>query len=174
MDHNGFHSAVSHACNHVLMAVRPMTAEDLEQCQAIVRGLPDYFTDDVPQKVERDLDAHQGWVVTENESVVGFAIVDRRSHLAAEVLWIAVRADRRHSGLGTTLLDHVLQALGADGVRLVEAKTLDGSANYAPYVATRSFWERHGFVHVDTIDPLPGWRPGNPAAIYVCALGPTR
>jgi hypothetical protein len=29
-------------------------------------------------------------------------------------------------------------------------------------------------VHVDTIDPLPGWEHGNPAAIYVAALRPTR
>jgi len=29
-------------------------------------------------------------------------------------------------------------------------------------------------VQVDTIDPLPGWQPGNPSAIYVAALGPTR
>jgi GNAT superfamily N-acetyltransferase len=154
--------------------VRSLTAEDLEYCQDIVRGLPDYFTDDVPQKLEHDLDAHQGWVVTENDTPAGFPIVDRRSPRAAEVLWMAVRADRRHSGLGTMLLDHLLQALGAEGVRLVEAKTLDVSASYAPYRETRAFWERHGFVQVDTVDPLPGWQPGNPAAIYVCALGPTR
>jgi hypothetical protein len=34
--------------------------------------------------------------------------------------------------------------------------------------------ERSGFIHIDTIDPLPGWPPGNPAAIYVTALRPTR
>ena len=55
-----------------------------------------------------------------------------------------------------------------------EAKTLDSSSGYRPYEATRAFWERNGFVHVDTIDPLPGWEPGNPAAIYVAALCPTR
>ena len=48
------------------------------------------------------------------------------------------------------------------------------SSGYRPYEATRAFWERNGFVHVDTIDPLPGWEPGNPAAIYVAALRPTR
>jgi hypothetical protein len=32
----------------------------------------------------------------------------------------------------------------------------------------------NGFVHIDTIDPLPGWPPGNPAAIYVVALRATR
>jgi hypothetical protein len=39
------------------------------------------------------------------------------------------------------------------------------AAGYPPYVATRAFWERSGFVQVDTIDPLPGWQPGSPAAI---------
>jgi GNAT superfamily N-acetyltransferase len=164
----------AHPWDHVLMAVRPMTAEDVAPCQAIVLGLPDYFTDDVPQKLRHDLDAHQGWVITENDSVVGFVIVDRRSHRAAEILWMAVHADRRRCGLGSKLLNDVLQSLAARGVQLVEAKTLDGSADYAPYEATRGFWERRGFVQVDTVDPLPGWQPGNPAAILVCALGPTR
>ena len=62
---------------------------------------------------------------------------------------------RSFAGVGATLLEHVLGALAADKVDLVEAKTLDASADYEPYVATRAFWERHGFVHLDTIDPLP-------------------
>jgi len=41
-------------------------------------------------------------------------------------------------------------------------------------VATRGFEAHRGFVPVDTIDPLPGWSPGNPAAIYVAALRATR
>ena len=60
------------------------------------------------------------------------------------------------------LLEHVLEALAADNVTLVEAKTLDASADYEPYIATRAFWERHGFVHIDTIDPLPGWGARKP------------
>ena len=32
----------------------------------------------------------------------------------------------------------------------------------------------NGCVQVDAIDPLPGWQPGDPAAIYVRALGSTR
>ena len=60
------------------------------------------------------------------------------------------------------LLDHLLGDLAAEGVSLVEAKTLDRSAGYRPYEAARAFWERRGFVQVDMIDPLPGWEPGNP------------
>ena len=83
-------------------AVRRFQAGDAPAAAAIIRGLPDYFTDDVPAKAERDAASHQAWVITD------------------------------------------------------------------------SFWERNGFIHIDTIDPLPGWQPGNPAAIYIAALRPTR
>jgi GNAT superfamily N-acetyltransferase len=156
------------------MRVRPVAPDDLEACQTIVRGLPDFFTDDVPDKVTNDLDAHHGWVITKDDGVVGFAVVEYRSSRAAEILWIAVRHDQRNQGVGATLLEHVLGALAADNITLIEAKTLDAAAGYEPYIATRAFWEHHGFVHIDTIDPLPGWQPGNPAAINVCALTATR
>ncbi len=71
------------------------------------------------------------------------------------------------------LLQGMLGELAADGVSVVEVKTLDSSAGYQPYEGTRAFWERRGFVYVDTIDGLPGWDPGNPAAIYIAALRPT-
>jgi ribosomal protein S18 acetylase RimI-like enzyme len=156
------------------MRVRPAAPDDLEACQAIVHGLPDYFTDNVPDKIANDLDAHHGWVITEGDRVVGFVVVEYRSSRAAEILWIAVRHDQRNQGVGATLVEHVIGALAADNIALIEAKTLDASADYEPYVATRRFWERHGFVHIDTIDPLPDWPPGNPAALYVCAPTSTR
>jgi GNAT superfamily N-acetyltransferase len=114
--------------NH-MTAVRRFAAGDAGAVAAIIRGLPDYFTDD---------------------------------------------AARRGRGHGTRLLGHVLDHLAIAGISVVEAKTLDRSAGYRPYEATRAFWERSGFIQVDTIDPLPGWAPGNPAAIYVAALRPTR
>ena len=68
----------------------------------------------------------------------------------------------------------MLDCLASSGISVVEAKTLDRSSGYRPYEATRAFWEHNGFVHIDTIDPLPGWQPGNPAAIYVAAMRVTR
>jgi len=105
---------------------------------------------------------------------VGLAMAERRARGAAEILWMAVTASRRGNRIGTSLLDQVLADLGSDGVHVVEAKTLDRVADYAPYVATRAFWERRGFVQIDTIDPLPGWQPGSGSAIYVAALAATR
>jgi len=157
-----------------MLAIRPFAAGDVPAVSAIIRGLPDYFTDDVPAKAEHDAASHEAWVITDSGSVAGFAIAARKSPGGAEILWIAVDAARRGRGHGTRLLGHVLGQLAAAGISVVAAKTLDRSSGYRPYEATRAFWERNGFVHVDTIDPLPGWQPGNPAAIYVAALRPTR
>jgi GNAT superfamily N-acetyltransferase len=156
------------------VTVRPTTPADGPAIDAIVRGLPDFFTPDVPDLVAAELLHHESWVVTDGDEVAGFAVVDRRSPRAVEVTWAAVAAGRQGAGLGTRLLEAVLAELAAGGVHLVEVRTLDASAGYAPYEATRGFWEARGFVQVDRIDPYPGWEPGNPCAIYVAALAPTR
>ena len=116
-------------------AVRPFQAGDAPAATAIVRGLPDYFTEEVPDKVEHDAASHQAWVITDSGTVAGFAVAARKSPAGAEILWIAVDAARRSRGHGTRLLGRVLDHLGADGI---------------------------------------SWEPGNPAAIYVAALRPTR
>jgi GNAT superfamily N-acetyltransferase len=159
--------------NH-MPAVRRFAAGDAPAAVAIIRGLPDYFTPDVPDKLEHDAACHEGWVITEGGTVAGITVVARKSPAGAEILWMAIEAARRGRGHGTTLLGHVLDHLAEAGISVVEAKTLDRSSGYRPYEATRAFWERNGFVHVDTIDPLPDWPPGNPAAIYVAALRATR
>jgi len=50
-----------------------------------------------------------------------------------------------------------------------------GDADYSrPPSSHQSLLGARGFVQIDTIDPLPGWQPGNPSAIYVAALAETR
>jgi ribosomal protein S18 acetylase RimI-like enzyme len=105
---------------------------------------------------------------------VGFAIAEPRGARAAEITWAAVKREHQNNGHGRELIEHALDELAHEGVLLVEVKTLDASANYEPYEATRAFWEHRGFVQIDMIDPLPGWQPGNPSAIYVASLAPTR
>jgi GNAT superfamily N-acetyltransferase len=157
-----------------LNQVRSFRPRELDECLEIVRGLPDFFTEDVQDSVLRDLQRHAAWVILEAEGLVGFLVAERRAPRAAEILWMAIRPDRRNAGYGTLLLDAVLRTLRLEGIAVVEVKTLDRSASYAPYEATRAFWEHRGFVQIDSIDPLPGWEPGNPSALYVAALITTR
>ncbi len=62
-----------------MLAVRRMVT-------AIVRGLPNYFTSDVPGQVERDAADHDGWVPTDSGTVAGFAVAARRPPGAAETV----------------------------------------------------------------------------------------
>lgn len=157
----------------LMLAIRRATPDDARSCQAIVRGLPDYFTEDVPDRVAVDLAVHEAWLALEGDDPVGLVIADRRSSDAAEILWMAVDADRRGHGIGSALLDQVCGELAAGGVRLIEVKTLDPSANYEPYAATNAFWQRRGFIQIDAIDPPAGFQ-GPLVAIYVASLTPTR
>jgi len=152
--------------------VRPGAAEDMDRCVAIVRALPEYFTEEVPDQIRSVWGGARTWVADE-DGVIGFALVEDRSAKAAEIAWAAVDPPRRSGGVGTRLVEAVVAALGAEGIELVEVKTLDASAGYEPYESTIAFWERRGFIQIDTIDPYPGWQPGNPCAIYVRALRAT-
>jgi GNAT superfamily N-acetyltransferase len=154
--------------------VRAGNPADAAGCVGIITGLHDFFTPDVADKVRRDLSAHDSWVIVDGDVVTGFAVVERRPPAAAEILWAATSAARRNQGIGTALIEQVLNELRDAGTQLVEVKTLDPAAGYPPYAATYAFWTARGFVHVDTIDPLPGWEPGNPCAVLIAALALTR
>src|SRR5579864_8705822 len=105
-----------------MLAVRRFTAGDAPAVMAIIRGLPDYFTDDVPEKATRDAARHEAWVLSDSGSdsdsgtVAGIAVAERKSPQGAEILWLAVAAAKRSQGHGTRLLAHVLDHLAAGGI----------------------------------------------------------
>jgi ribosomal protein S18 acetylase RimI-like enzyme len=153
--------------------IRAATDHDVEDCVAVLAVLPDFFTSDTHDEVRRDLPNQPAWVATEGTHVVGFLLAVRRFPMSAEITFAAVLPARQTRGIGSMLLGHALGELAASGVRMVEVKTLDASAGYEPYVATRAFWERRGFIQIDCIDPLPGWDPGNPSAEWCRPFHPS-
>ena len=156
-----------------LVTIRLACADDVDGCVEIMESLPDYFTEAANQEVASNLLDNVSFVAEHRQQLIGLVMIERRYPRSAEILVAAVRPEHRDAGVGSSLLDAALTALAESGVALVEAKTLDASDDYEPYVATRAFWERRGFVQIDCIDPLPGWDPGNPSAIYVKALATT-
>jgi ribosomal protein S18 acetylase RimI-like enzyme len=154
--------------------IRTASPLDIDPCVGVLARLPEYFTPDTHEHVRHGMTHHRAWVATRDREVIGFVLVERRYPTAAEITFAAVLPEDQGRGAGTELVDAALGALAEDGVVIVEVKTLDASAGYEPYIATRRFWEHRGFRQVDCIDPLPGWQPDAPAAIYVAALAPTR
>ena len=116
----------------------------------------------MPDKVEYDAARHQAWVITDSGTVAGFAIAARRSSAGAEILWIAVDAARQGRGPEPGCSAASWTTWAPTGSASWRPRPWTAPPDTAPYEATRAFWERNGFVHVDTIDPLPGWEPGNP------------
>jgi len=139
---------------------------DREACLAIARASPEYFDAGGLAAMAADLGRAECLVAREGASVVGFAVVGVKGPAVADLLWIAVAPERRDQGVGTALLTDVVERLRRRGVRLLMVKTLAPTADYAPYSATRRFYERMGFLLVETIDPYAGWSPGNPCAVY--------
>ena len=150
--------------------VRRARPDEVEACVAVLAALPDHFTPDTHDDLRARFDSCVVYVAAEGDSIVGCALLQPR-YSGAEIYYAGVIPERRRTGLGRRMIELLLAE--AD-VPVVEVKTLDASSPYEPYVATRMFWEAMGFVQIDCIDPLPGWQPGNPSAIYVCALRPTR
>jgi GNAT superfamily N-acetyltransferase len=159
---------------HRVIDIRRATRQDADACVQILERLPEYFTPDTHEQMRAAVSEHLVWVAVDTDSIEGVIFVERRYPTSAEIVIAAVTPARQRAAIGTRLVDEALDYLRAEGVVLVEVKTLDASAGYEPYVATRAFWERRGFVQIDCIDPLPGWQPGNPSALYVAALGTTR
>jgi GNAT superfamily N-acetyltransferase len=156
-----------------MTTVRKVHPDDIESCVTVLASQPDFFTPETHEEVRIAMHDALAWVAVDSEVVQGFVLAEIRYPAVAEITFAAVRPERRGAGIGTELVKRALADLERQGIVLVEVKTLDASAGYEPYVSTRAFWERRGFRQIDCIDPLPGWRAGNPSAIYVAALAPT-
>jgi ribosomal protein S18 acetylase RimI-like enzyme len=160
----------------VNFSVRQAEPGDRHSCVAILQQLSDYFTPNTHGELRQHFSAPDAWVAVDHDedTTVGFVLVESRHLRTAEITFAAVLRAHHGCGAGTALVEQALAALAERGVAIVEVKTLDASAGYEPYDATRAFWQSRGFHQIDCIDPLPGWPPGNPAAIYAAALTATR
>ena len=145
--------------------------DDVGVCLHIAASLSKYFTPEALEAIRNDLAGNEFHVARDDAGLpVGFVLIKRTSELTAELAWLAVDAAHHRHGVGTALVDACCASLRTRGVRLILVRTLAKSACYPPYEVSRSFLEKLGFIHIDTIDPYPGWAPGNPCALYARPL----
>lgn len=108
--------------------LRALGPEDAEECDAIIAGLRYHFAHeqgrlDCAAAVRRDA----GLVATEGAQVVGFLTYVHRFDEAAEITWMAVRADRRRRGIGHELIERLAELLAAEGRRILLVLTVSPS-----------------------------------------------
>jgi len=133
------------------VGIRALGPEDADACDGIIAGLPYHFADeqgrrDCAAAVRRD----PGLVATEGAEVVGFLTYTHRFDEAAEITWMAVRADRRRRGIGRALIDRLAERLVAEGRRvllvLMVSPSDPGAEPDDGYQSTRAFYRSTGFV----------------------------
>lgn len=139
-------------------------AEHVEVCLLIVESLPEYFNEAGLKEMRRNLLKDTLYVAVEGGCVVGFVTVNSEDG-KAEIIWLAVAPEHQDEGVGRALVSRVKEDLIKNGVKLLTVKTLAEEADYSPFEATRRFYERNGFLHIETISNYPGW-DGDPAAVY--------
>ena len=144
--------------------------QHIDACLAIAKELHQYFSEKGIAIMGKDLQAHLLYVAKDSNEVAGFVTIQRKNNHVAEISWMAVKLEHQRQGIGSALVNRVANDLRSQGIRVLEVKTLSADVEYTPYEKTRRFYEKMGFMHLETIDPYPGWEPGSPCTIYVKVL----
>lgn len=151
----------------VVVEPRPPDASTAER---LLRLLPDWFgiESSLQEYVDdaRHLPTYLASV--DGQPPVGILLLRRHFDEAAEVHLMAVHPQWHRRGIGRRLLAAVERDLAADGVRLLQVKTLGDSRPDASYARTRLFYLGMGFQPLEETKDL--W-PDNPCLIMVKPLG---
>ncbi|MBT9588075.1 GNAT family N-acetyltransferase [bacterium] len=132
-------------------------------CESILRQLPAWFAIEKSiQDYAREVDRLDTFCIRDQ----GFLSLKNHFPQAAEIYVMGVL--QRGCGLGSALLEAAQLHLRAQGVVLLQVKTLAASVDHAPYAQTRAFYQRAGFVPVEVFPDL--WDPQNPCLLMVKSL----
>ncbi len=137
-----------------------------EDVGRLLRGLPEWFG--IEQSILTYIEAARtlpSVAAVRDGDVVGVCVVRRHTLVAAEIEVLAVERALHRQGVGRRLVEQVESDLRADGVRLLEVKTLGPSGQSKEYERTRAFYESIGFLALEERADI--WGPDNPCLISV-------
>jgi GNAT superfamily N-acetyltransferase len=151
------------------MRIRPLERDDADACEAIVRGMPDWFgIEEGIAEARGYLETQEGIVAEEAGRILGFLTFASEFAESAEITWMAVVPDAHRRGVGRALIDVLVDELSRRGVRLLLVKTLADSHPSPEYAATRAFYLAMGFLPLTVLPDH--WDPANPCLFLVRAL----
>jgi len=134
-------------------------------CRAVLDALPSWFG--IPESNDEYVSfvqTHPTWSAVDDKGAVIGVLAPMRHAASAEIYLIAVLPEWHRHGVGRSLVAAFEAAAAADGVRLLQVKTLGPSHPDEGYARTRSFYEALGYAPLEEFHDL--W-PDNPALIMV-------
>jgi GNAT superfamily N-acetyltransferase len=140
---------------------------------ALLRSLPEWFgiESSIVDYVEsaKELPTYLARPVGPGrQPPAGVLLAARHFPGAAEIYLMAVDRSLHRGGVGRALVEELERDLIADGVSLLQVKTLGPSHPDPGYVKTRLFYEAMGFAPLEENHDL--W-PANPCLIMIKVLG---
>jgi len=142
--------------------IDPVTVERL------LRSLPEWFgiEQSILEYVEdaRTMTTYLAAPAGEHQQPVAAMLVTRHFPESAEIHLMAVTPDHHRRGIGRALLRELERDLAAEGVSLLQVKTLGPAHPDRHYERTRAFYTAMGFL---PLQELPNLWPGNPCLIMV-------
>lgn len=151
--------------------IRSLEGRDADACDAIVRGLPDWFgLESGIADCAAAVRSQDGLVAERGGGEVGgFLTWVRHFSASAEITWMAVDAAHHRRGLGRALVSALAGRLASEGARLLLVKTLSENGDSEHYDRTRAFYLATGFLPLQEMPEL--WDAENPALLLVRPLG---
>ncbi len=149
--------------------IRSLAPGDADRCEAIIRGLPDWFgLEEGIAEARGYLETQSGFVAEEAGEVLGFLTYASELPESAEITWMAVAAVAHRRGIGRALTDALVSAARTEGRQLLLVKTLAGAHSSPEYMATRAFYRSMDFLPLAVLPDL--WGPANPCLLMVRPL----
>lgn len=145
------------------------TAPDPQTAERLLRLLPDWFgiESSTQEYIEDARHLPTYLAAPDGQPPVGLLLLRRHFPESAEVHLMAVDPNWHRRGIGRRLLAAAERDLAADGVRMLQVKTLGASRPDPGYDRTRHFYAGMGFLPMEEMLDL--W-PGNPCLILVKPL----
>jgi GNAT superfamily N-acetyltransferase len=137
--------------------------------ESVLRALPRWFgLEEALLDYIEDARRHPTLLATDGPLGVGFLTLKRHTPQSVEIAVMGVLPDRHRRGIGRSLVEAASDLVSAEGVRLLQVKTLGPSHPSTSYAATRAFYESLGFVPVEETTAF--WGAANPCLIMVKPL----
>jgi GNAT superfamily N-acetyltransferase len=151
-------------------SIVPLEPRHAAACEAIGRALPAWFgIEDGLRELRRAAERGPGVAALDGAGrLVGFLTVTRHFPESWDVSWMAVHPDHHRRGIGRRLVEALVEEARANGVRLIQVKTLADRHPSPEYALTRRFYSSLGFHRLEVFPDL--WDAANPCLVLVRPL----
>lgn len=138
-------------------------------CRTVLSDLPLWFgISEANEQYANGVRDKQFVAVSLDGKTIGFASIKENNKSTAELYLIGILANYHRAGIGAKLLNYISNVLKQQDFKLLQVKTLDETRESVEYKKTRCFYNKVGFIPLESFDEL--WGSDNPCLIMVKVL----